>query len=232
MNRWMRMLFLAMVLAIGGVGSVPDAHSQSAPGQSVPSQSANSQAMPHRTLQIQDGTVYIDGTALPDEAVPDALRLDGVQMQYQVYGAETPIVSIQGTAYRLTASALEPVQGSEASGRAAAASRSTAEYMQMLRAQSEQLYAAVQREYALEHAAEQRAYRIRQMAPGPARTAHLDTLRQTVTQLFDLKQANRRRELRHLQQQVEAMQQRMRERAAHRDAMIEQRIHQLTTGTP
>ena len=228
MNRWMRTLFLVMVIAMGGLGSVPDARGQSAQGQS-----ANSQAMPHRTLQIQDGTVYIDGTALPDEAVPDALRLDGVQMQYQVYGTETPIVSIQGKAYRLTASALEPVQGGGASdGRAASASRSTAEYMQMLRAQSEHLYAAVQREYALEHAAEQRAYRIRQMAPGPARTAHLDTLRQTVTQLFDLKQANRRRELQHLQQQVEALQQRMRERAAHRDAMIEQRIHQLTTGTP
>jgi hypothetical protein len=199
-----------------------------------------SQPVPHRTLQIQDNTVYIDGNAVSEETLPSGLVLDGVQMQYQVYGLQVPIVEIQGQPYRLTESTLEPVERASDAAQEARetpdatgaktlqAAPASSDYMQMLRAQSQRLYEAVQREYALEHAAEQRAYRIRQLDAGPERTAHLDTLRQTITQLFDLKQANRRRELQQLQQQVEAMRQRMQERAAHREAMIEQRIQQLT----
>ena len=199
-----------------------------------------SQPAPHRTLQIQDNTVYIDGNAVPEETLPPGLVLNGVQMQYQVYGLQMPIVEIQGQPYRLTESTLEPVEQVSDGARAGPggsgaktfrAAPAPSDYMQMLRAQSQRLYEAVQREYALEHAAEQRAYRIRQLDAGPERTAHLDTLRHTITQLFDLKQSNRRRELQQLQQRVEAMRQRMQERAAHREAMIEQRIQQLTNRT-
>lgn len=211
------LLMLFFVLSIASLVHVPAARSQPAP---------------HRTLQIQGGTVYIDGNAVPEDTLPPELVLDGVQMQYQVYGLQVPIVEIQGRAYRLTESTLEPVErasyAAQGEPEALQAAPAPSDYMQMLRAQSQLLYEAVQREYALEHAAEQRAYRIRQLDAGPERTAHLDTLRQTITQLFDLKQANRRRELQQLQQRVEAMRQRMQERAAHREAMIEQRIQQLT----
>jgi len=182
---------------------------------------ATAQPAPERTLRIQNDTVYIDGVEVPPKALPDELVLEGLQMQYQVYGIDTPTVQIQGRTYRLTESTLEPVpQASTNQSR-------TADYMDLLRTQSQALYEAVQREYALEHTAEQRAYRIRQLEPGAERTAHLDTLRQTVARLFDLKQANRRREIIQLQQQVEAMQRRMEERAAHREAMIERRVRNL-----
>lgn len=216
---------LMVVLITASLARVPAAHSQ---------------PVPHRTLQIQDSTVYIDGKAVPEEVLPSGLILDEVQMQYQVYGLERPVVEIQGQPYRLTESTLEVVDQesyatedtrevpSESRAKTSRSLSPSSDYMQMLRAQSQRLYESVQREYALEHAAEQRAYRIRQLEPGPERTAHLDTLRQTITQLFDLKQTNRRRELQQLQQQVDAMQQRMQQRAAHREAMIEQRVQQLT----
>jgi hypothetical protein len=215
---------LLALLIVAGVAGGPDAAAQ---------------ADAHRTLQIQEGTVYIDGRAVEPDALPSELALDGVRLQYQVYGMRTPVIRIQGRSYRLTESTLEPVAsgGSEddtsrdARGQQEPAAAS-AEYMQMLRAQNQVLYEAVQREYALEHAAEQRAYRIRQLPPGPERTAHFDTLRQTVTRLFDLKQANRRRELEQLEQRLDEMRQRIRERAAHREAMIEQRIRHLTSQAP
>ena len=231
-------LLIVLVIFVSGWGAPFDATAQ--PG-------------PERTLRIQNDTVYIDGVEVSQEALPDELVLDGMQMQYQVYGIEMPTVQIRGHIYRLTESTLEPVsqvRSNEAGAlgrqdtatRTRASEKSTPEgttpdsttlettvsdYLRLLQAQSQALYEAVQREYTLEQAAEQRAYRIHQLDPGPERTAHLDTLRQTVSRLFDLKQANRRREIAQLERQVESMRERMQERAAHREAMIEQRIQHL-----
>lgn len=242
-KHWLSVLLIALVVLAAGWGGTSDATAQ--PG-------------PERTLRIQNDTVYIDGAAVPQEALPRELVLDGVQMQYQVYGIEMPTVQIRGHIYRLTESTLELVSQvrsheAVALGQEDTTSRHSAsevplpegttpedttpdsltpestvsDYMRLLQAQSQALYEAVQREYTLEHAAEQRAYRIQQLEPGPERTAHLDTLRQTVSRLFDLKQANRRREIAQLERQVEAMRERMQERATHREAMIEQRIQHL-----
>lgn len=190
-----------------------------------------------RTLHIQNDTVYVDGAAVPDDELPPELSLDGVQMQYEVYGIEAPMLQIQGRIYRLTESTLELVdsapdaRNTDAHDTEARNDRTNpaaaSDYMAMLQAQSQALYEAVQREYALEQEAEQRAYRIHELEPGSERAAHLDTLRQTVARLFDLKQANRNHEIMQLEKQVEAMRQRMQERAVHREAMIERRMQQL-----
>lgn len=185
---------------------------------------AAGQTTMERSLHIQDGTVYIDGEEVSSDALPQGLRIEGIHLRYHVRGIEEPIVQIQGRTYRLTATGLEPL---EAPRPDSDHDDPSTEYLDLLRAQSQALYEDVRREYALEHTAQQRAYRIRQMEAGPERTAHLDTLRQTVSQLFDIKQANRQREIEHLEQQVELMRQRMHERSAHRETMINQRIRQL-----
>lgn len=187
-----------------------------------------------RTLHIQEGTVYIDGTPVPESELPASLSVDGLELQYQVYGMTEPVLRIQGNTYQLTSNTLKPIDHAapnQINGSPLGNAPDGADaHLQALRAQEQTLYEYVRREYEMERAVRQRAQRIHQMRPGSQRAAHLDTLRQTVEELFDLKQANRYREIEHLEQQIEQLRERNEERQTHRDAMISYRIQQLVHG--
>lgn len=71
------------------------------------------------------------------------------------------------------------------------------------------------------------AREVNQLAEGPARDERIATLRLRLREIFELKQENRRREISQLEQQLAGLQDRLREREAMREAIIEARIRQL-----
>jgi hypothetical protein len=200
-----------------------------------------------RTLDIRDGTVAIDGRKVPSEQLPDGLRLDGVEAHYHFVGISRPVVELNGSLYAV-GERLKPVSEQDVRGRSvilrgggqrARPARAVVEdapvdmeaahqdYLREMERQSRQLYRQLMRERAMEAEAKERARVVRLLPEGPERQAQIDSLRAALNQIFDLKQANRRREIERLQQQILEIQRRVQQRASMRDPMIEHRMQQL-----
>lgn len=60
-----------------------------------------SQAQPLRTLEVQDGNVYIDGKLVPEDQLPASLDLSGVAMQFQFMGDIDPVISLGERLFRV-----------------------------------------------------------------------------------------------------------------------------------
>lgn len=71
------------------------------------------------------------------------------------------------------------------------------------------------------------AQEIRQLADGPVRDARIADLRARLQEIFELKQENRRREIRHLERELAGLQERLRERERLRDEIVEERLRYL-----
>ena len=205
-----------------------------------------------RTLDIQDGRVTIDGRTVPNDSLPTSLRLEGIRAHYHFVGISRPVVELDGTLYAVT-HRLERVSEQEARGQSvivggagrqggtleASAPREPSAkapsdmqaahqaYLQEMERQSRELYRQLMRERSMEAEAKERARVIRLLPDGPERDAQIDSLRSALNRIFDLKQANRRREIERLQQQILEIQRRVQERASMRDPMIEHRMQQL-----
>lgn len=65
-----------------------------------------------RTLTIHNNTVYLNGTALDSDQLPESLNISGVEAQYRFIGIRKPVVDINGTLYAIT-DRLEPVSEDE-----------------------------------------------------------------------------------------------------------------------
>jgi len=190
-----------------------------------------------RTLSIQDGTVYVDGEPLSDEQVPDGLELDGVTAQYHFVGVRRPVVELNGRLFAI-GDRLVPVEESEdpqsqTAGTVSETERESAsayeEYLRDVQQSSRELYDRLQRERRLEKNAQSLARVIRTMAEGDERRARVDSLRDLLNRLFELKQENHRRESEHLQRQMQELRRRLQGREEMREEMIESRLEQLVT---
>lgn len=205
------------------------------------------QAQQARTLDIRDGQVAIDGRPVPTDSLPATLNLDGLEAHYHFVGIDRPVVELKGTLYAVS-DRLEPVSEQEVQGqsvilRGAAQAVRPAEvtssdaavdmqaarqaYLRDMERQSRELYRQLMRERAMEAEAQEVARVIRLLPDGPERQAQIDSLRKALNQVFDLKQANRQREIERLQQQILDIQRRIRKREEMRDAMIDHRMQQL-----
>jgi hypothetical protein len=49
-----------------------------------------------RTLNIRNGTVYVDGTPLSDDQLPDSLNLQGINAHYRFLGIQRPVIELNG----------------------------------------------------------------------------------------------------------------------------------------
>ncbi len=47
-----------------------------------------------RTLNIRDGTVYVDGTPLSEDQLPDSLNLQGIDARYRFLGIQRPVIEL------------------------------------------------------------------------------------------------------------------------------------------
>lgn len=77
------------------------------------------QAQPSRTLVIQDGTVYLDGRPVPDDALPPTLDVRDLNVRYSFSGIAQPVVELNGALYAIGDS-LTPVDPDAVSARQSA----------------------------------------------------------------------------------------------------------------
>lgn len=212
-----------------------------------------------RTLRIHDGTVYVDGQPLSDDQLPDSLNLQGIETQYRFVGVRRPVVELNGQLFALE-DGLEPVTEAEVrrkqravvlrsrpsrtrSSRAAPAARPSGgeramapeanhqQYLDAVQRSSRELYERLLHERRMEENAEDLARTIRLLPEGEERRAKIDTLRAMLEDIFEVKQENRRREIKRLQRQIRELQQNLRKREQMRDRMIERRLGQLIDST-
>ena len=207
-----------------------------------------------RTLNIHDGTVYVDGQPLSADQLPDSLNLEGISAQYRFLGIQRPVIELNGRLFAVD-DGLTPVTEKEVrkerasvilgSGRmqsrapravsraqARRADASHQQYLNDIQQSSHGLYERLLHERQMEQNAKNLAHAIRLMPEGPERRAKIDTLHAMLEDIFEVKQENRRREIEHLQRQIRELQKNIRKREQMRDRMIDRRLRQLvdTTG--
>lgn len=65
-----------------------------------------------RTLNIRDGTVYVDGAPLSDNQLPDSLNLQGINAHYRFLGIQRPVIELNGRLFAVE-DGLTPVTEAE-----------------------------------------------------------------------------------------------------------------------
>ena len=215
-----------------------------AAAQPVPAAPAASQ-MAHEghLLEIRDGQVHLDGMLLAD-AAPPGLDLTGLRFSVDYSGPLTPVVEIDGQAYVLERGRLVRFQESTRAGEqvyimgeaqpapmdvsamddAHVALVSQEAYRRELAERDRELYARMQEEHALESRVEALAGQVRRTPPGAERTRLRDDLRTRLTELFRLKQSNRREEVGRAQAELDSLRAQLDARDAEHEAIIESRL--------
>jgi len=204
------------------------------PASDVASRTAESQI--HR-LEIHDGAVYHDGARLPEGALPAELDVDGMSMTFEYSGPVAPAIGLNGRLYTIEDDRLVELDESEVDRKAFGVARpqslglSPAEqaqqvYMQGLSERDRALYERLVREREMES----EAYRLaQQLSTNPSNVSTLRSeLREKLDAMFELKQENRREEIRQVEEVLQALRQRLQEREAMRDDIIQHRMRELT----
>lgn len=203
---------------------------------STASRSAGASVGVHR-LDIRDGTVYHDGTPLPDGALPADLDIDGLSMSFEYSGPVAPAIGLNGRLYTLEGERLvlldEADMDQQAFGLAkpealgqSAAEQAEQAYLQELSERDRALYERLIREREMEGEALRLAQRLRQT---PADAASLRAqLYEKLNAMFELKQENRREEIRQVEDVLDALRQQLRKREAMREQVIQHRMGELT----
>lgn len=193
------------------------------------------EARVHR-LEIRDGTVYHDGTALPEGALPAELDVEGMSMTFEYSGPVAPAIGLNGRLYTLEGDRLVELDEAEMDRQAFAfakpqpLSRASAEqaYMQGLSERDRALYERLVREREMETEAFLLAQQIRQNPRDALYPALQNQLRDKLDAMFELKQENRREEIQQVEEVLQALRQRLQEREAMREAIIQHRMRELT----
>jgi predicted ester cyclase len=100
-------------------------------------------------------------------------------------------------------------------------------YLGSLQSQNRQLYDELQRERSMEMRTHELARAARQAATTQERESHMKELRGVLTEIFELKQANRRKEIEQLERQLKELQGRLAERESLKKDIIESRLDDL-----
>ena len=207
-----------------------------------------STAQQTRTLTIRDGTIQVDGQTLSDDQIPSDLDLEGITAQYQFMGIERPVIELNGRLFAINDGlkqvSEDEVQSQESSvilqeisaGPAAPRTRTSGtvrdpqrQYLNDVQKANRELYNRLVRERTMEQEAQNLAHIIRMLPEGSSeREAKADTLRSLLNEIFELKQENRREEIRQVEDALQALRQRLQEREAMRDEIIQHRMRELT----
>ena len=120
------------------------------------------------------------------------------------------------------------LQAEEAARMAVALPRIEREsYLREVRKNDRELFEQLMREKQMELETHRLAARIQTTPEGDERDALIEELRAKLTEIFELKQANRRREIAQLEDQLDDLRERMSEREQMRDRIIELRLKDL-----
>jgi flagellar capping protein FliD len=100
-------------------------------------------------------------------------------------------------------------------------------YLGSLQNQNQRLYQELMREREMEMRTHQLAQAIHQTETADQRAAHERELRQVLTEIFELKQANREKEIEELDKQLKDLQSRLDDRESLKEDIIESRLNDL-----
>ncbi len=100
-------------------------------------------------------------------------------------------------------------------------------YLSGVRQYNQNLYTLLVHEWRMDREAEALALKIRRLPNGEERTNRIAQLRQKINEIFDLKQQNRRREIRQIETELAALHERLRKRETFRDRLIDQHLADL-----
>jgi hypothetical protein len=228
-----------LLLTLGLAGALAAALAAPALAQRPPSD-----AEVHR-LEIRDGALFHDGAPLPATALPAGVDLTGVPAMYMDYSGDvTPAIEIDGRVFAFTGGRLVEVEAAAEPGRAQAFALSQprpvsfaeaddrrrdaeAAYLETLSESDRALYERLMREREMEAETLHLAQRYR-LAPTDAERATVRAeLRSRLSAMFDLKQENRREEIRQMEVVLDTLRERLRERAAMRERIVEYRLNEL-----
>lgn len=197
------------------------------------------------TFQVRDGAVYLDGRLLPD-AVPDGLDLSGMGTGLLEFsGPVTPVIEVDGQVYVLQNGRLVTLEASGQSDESVYILGDVAPdvpqnlsedrvmpvveaaYMREVAARNEALFAKMQRERRMEAEALQLAARIRTLPDGAERTQLREDLRRQLSAILALKHEVQAEELALAATRLDALRDRLADREARHDALVEGRLRQL-----
>ena len=195
-------------------------------------------------LEIRDGGLFLDGTALPD-AVPEDLDLSGLAMSLDYSGPITPVVEVDGQAYVLERGHLVRFEESTRAGErvyvlgqpsvmpvgAMDDDRlqrvSNEAYLREIAERDRALYLRMQDERALEDHVADLAQQVRRAPAGPEKTRLRNSLRGVLGELFELKQQVRREEVDRAQAELDTVRAQLDARDAQQEAIIDGRMRGL-----
>lgn len=191
----------------------------------------------HR-LEIRDGAIFHDGVALPAAALPPGLNLRGVPPMFMDYSGDvTPAIEIDGRVFALDRNRLVEIEAKAEGDRPQAFALTQAKppsladaeaaYLETLSASDRALYERLMREREMEAETHRLAQRYRLATTDAERTAVRAELRDRLGAMFDLKQQNRREEIRQMETALDTLVARLQQRAAMRDRIVEYRLNEL-----
>ena len=175
-----------------------------------------------RLFEIHSGRLWLDGEALPPEAVPEGLDISGTTMWMQFSGAGTPVVNLDGVPYVLEDERLVPFESSVVNDA----------YRRQLSDADQELYSKLQREVRLEGEIRSLARRARSLAPGDEYDALVGELRKRLADLFDLKHEIRVEELDRAEDEIRELRGLLSDRASMRDKIVDHRLRELVGEAP
>jgi len=100
-------------------------------------------------------------------------------------------------------------------------------YLNTIQSQDQELYERLLSERAMEVETVRLAHQINSVQEGPQRDRLIDDLHNMLGSIFELKQENRREEIRQLENQLETLQERLEERERLRKRLIDRRLQEL-----
>jgi hypothetical protein len=192
-------------------------------------------------LEIRGGRVMLDGEALPADALPPDLDIEGVEVALWYSGAVVPVLNLDGLLYSFRDHRLVPFEGEpnevvygisagSVTDHDAMLQASHDAYLRGLSERDRQLYLRLMREQQMEIECHQLAKRVRLSADEDERRQLTGELRGMLEAVWELKEENRRDEIRQVEAALQEMRQRLTERERVRGQIIDQRLRALTLG--
>ena len=236
-----RTLLALAFLSTALLGSVTPALAQGGAGDR-----AEAAAEVH-LLEIRDGRIWHDGQLLPEAELPGTLADDGLSLTFEYAGPVTPALALNGRLYALEGEELVELDRAElaerpqayalvpelvvntvpVSERAAPVSAEEA-YLKTLSEHDRALYERLMREREMVSEAHRLAYSYRRAPDDAVRTRLGGQLRAKLEAMFELKQENRREEIRQVEYLLEALRTQLQERQAMKNEIIDRRMRELT----
>ncbi len=100
-------------------------------------------------------------------------------------------------------------------------------YLTSVRDAGGELFELLRHEWREEAEAAELARKIRRLERGADREEAIEALRRKLEEIFSMKQENRRMEIKHLEMELERMEERLRERSEAKDRLIDARLDEL-----